>query len=90
MKIKVVKEIECCRDCPFYIDELSCSPYCSHPFVVGDMGLSHNGLVGNQICASGFPEKCPLLKGKILKKYNKEKKRVSKLKTKLIKLWKTK
>jgi len=88
MKIKVVKEIDCCVACPFFIKEPNGSPYCSHPSIVV-MELSYN-IVDNPVCGSGFPEGCPLLKGKLLKEYNKEKKSKAVLKSKLVKLWKTK
>lgn len=79
MKIKVVKEIECCSECPFYIKGNGKeSDFCSHP-------SSH--MRGYDILESesiaGFPKKCPLLKGKILKEY---KKHVA-LKYKLVNMW---
>ena len=68
MKIKVVKEIEHCAECPFLIDGNGKeSDFCGHK-------SSH--MRGYAILQSesnvGFPKKCPLLKGKYLREYNKQ------------------
>lgn len=82
MKIKVVKEIECCSECPFLINgNGKDSDFCSH---------KSSKMRGYAILQSesnaGFPKECPLLKGKILKEYKKQ----IALKSKLNKLWKAK
>ena len=85
MKIKVVKEIECCSECPFREKVLQGPDYCSHPSLPNIFD-ARNIIDSNvDVC---FPKLCPLLKGKVLKQYNKEKKSQAVLKSKLGKLWK--
>jgi len=80
MKIKVTKEIERCVDCPFFAEgNGKDSDFCSHP----SSRMRGYAILESESNA-GFSPKCPLLKGNILKEYNKQKN----LGKKLSKLWK--
>jgi hypothetical protein len=87
--IKVEKEIDhCANQCPFYGIDGGPGPamYCQHPSIPKDSREAAY-IISHPDCDTGFPEKCPLLKGKVLKDYNKYKKSKDELKLKLKKLF---
>lgn len=57
-KVKVVKEIERCYDCPFFDEPLSEGPRCCHPLIIRRIKKEFK-LVMN-VCNKGFPKECPL------------------------------